>query len=85
MDSVFKNYLMENYPLSETQMNNLLEEVQEHYKENQTAFIQRRHLELQREGFKNRDIYTRISEEMENRLFAGNPLTERQIRRIIYG
>ena len=54
------------------------------------AFVVRRHRELkegysQRPLLRNEAIYRRIAEEIGQRPFATAPLTERQIRRLIYG
>jgi hypothetical protein len=46
----------------------------------------RRHRELKEtEAQRNDTIYRRIAEEVAARPFACTPLTERQIRRLIYG
>jgi hypothetical protein len=49
-------------------------------------FVVRRHREL-KESYSQRNdaIYRRIAEEIAQRPFAAAPLTERQIRRLIYG
>ena len=49
-------------------------------------YIVRRHRELKEtEAQRNEMIYRRIAEEVAARPFACTPLTERQIRRLIYG
>jgi hypothetical protein len=49
-------------------------------------FVIRRHRELKgNESERNDAIYRRIAEELLQRPFAAAPLTERQIRRLIYG
>jgi hypothetical protein len=49
-------------------------------------FVVRRHREL-KESYSQRNdaIYRRIADEVAQRPFAAAPLTERQIRRLIYG
>ena len=50
------------------------------------SFVVRRHRELKEaEGERNETIYRRIADEVAARPFAIAPLTERQIRRLIYG
>ena len=50
------------------------------------SFVVRRHRELKEaEGERNETIYRRIADEVAARPFATAPLTERQIRRLIYG
>ncbi|WP_028974343.1 hypothetical protein [Spirochaeta cellobiosiphila] len=85
MHEEYLTYLLESYPLDKTQMKNLIGDILEYFSENQEEYIQRRHYELQKDGLKNNEIYDLIHKEIEQRLFLGNPLTTRQIRRIIYG
>ncbi len=50
------------------------------------AFVQRRHRELKGlHSQRNAEIYAQIASEVAKRPFATMPLTERQIRRLIYG
>lgn len=71
--------------LTPPQAARLIEEVLAFYNESSAGFIQRRHYELQKAGFANAAIYRQISDELENHRFRIDPLTERQIRRTIYG
>ncbi len=48
-------------------------------------FIAARHDALQREGWSNEAIYRRIREELAGQRFRAPALSERQIRRRIYG
>ena len=63
----------------------IVEEVVSFYGETLEAFVVRRHRELQGEGMRNRAIYTRVAAEMEGWCFRAPRLSERQIRRIVYG
>ena len=63
----------------------ILEEVFAYLSESPAEFITRRHAELQREGLPNAEIFGRLSTELEHRRFAAPPLSERQIRRLVYG
>lgn len=63
----------------------LIDEILAFYDESSTSFIQRRHHELQKSGLANAAIYKQIGEELEHHRFKVEPLTERQIRRTIYG
>jgi hypothetical protein len=49
------------------------------------AFVCRRHFALQGEGLANAEIFARILSELERLRFKAPELSERQIRRIIYG
>lgn len=48
-------------------------------------FIARRHDELQRQGWPNESIYRQIRSELASRRFRAPDLSDRQIRRRIYG
>jgi hypothetical protein len=63
----------------------LVEEVLSFYQEGVEQYITRRHSECQFQGLANSQIYTLISQELAQRCFAAPALSERQIRRIIYG
>lgn len=49
------------------------------------TWIRQRHLELQQSGRSNTEIYRQLARETRERPFAAGQLTERQIRRKIYG
>ena len=63
----------------------IVEEVVSFYSETTGEFVTRRHRELQAEGLLNRAIYARIVAELEGWRFQAPRLSERQIRRIVYG
>jgi len=63
----------------------LVEEFLAFFSESIEEFVARRHRELQAEGLRNDEIFGRIADEMGARRFAAPALTERQIRRLIYG
>jgi hypothetical protein len=48
-------------------------------------FVRRRHRELQARGERNERIYARIVAELARRPVRVAPLSERQIRRLVYG
>ena len=71
--------------LDATKAQHLVEEVLSFYQESVEHFVARRHRELQRQGLANLQIYHQIREELPERCFAAPVLSERQIRRMIYG
>jgi hypothetical protein len=71
--------------MSPDQAKSLLSEFLAYFDESKDEFIRRRHRELQDSGMANGEIYRRLSGELESRRFPAGPLSERQIRRIIYG
>lgn len=48
-------------------------------------YVRRRHARLKAHGAKNPEIFARIAGELADRVVAAPPLTERQLRRLIYG
>ncbi|MDH2412715.1 hypothetical protein [Nocardioides sp. CER19] len=48
-------------------------------------YVRRRHAELKTYGAKNDDIFARIAQELAGRVVAAPRLSERQLRRMIYG
>lgn len=60
-------------------------EVLGYLQETPEAFVRRRHRALQAEGLANAAIYTRLASELALWRFRAPALSERQIRRMIYG
>lgn len=48
-------------------------------------YVRRRHAELKTYGVRNPEIFARIAEELTHRVVAAPALSERQLRRLIYG
>lgn len=48
-------------------------------------YVRRRHAELQVHGIRNAAAFARIAGELRERPFAAPALSERQLRRIVYG
>ncbi len=55
------------------------------YREPVEHYVRRRHTELQAAGRKNPEILPLIADELRRRLVAAPDLSERQLRRIVYG
>lgn len=71
--------------LTTSEAGRVLEEICAYFTESVEEFVSRRHRELQHEGLPNRVIYHRIAAELDERRFPAPTLSERQIRRLIYG
>lgn len=71
--------------LSRSEAERVVYEVLAYFSESAEQFVTRRHAELQAEDQKNPAIFTQIAAEIRERRFAAPTLTERQIRRLIYG
>lgn len=71
--------------LDRSEAKRVIEEVVAFYQESPESFVSRRHRELQLGGYSNSQIYTLLKLELGMRCFAAPALSERQIRRMIYG
>ena len=47
--------------------------------------MRRRHAELKTHGARNPEIFAHLAEELAHRVVAAPALSERQLRRIVYG
>jgi hypothetical protein len=56
-----------------------------YFGETTEQYVRRRHAELQRREYRNARIWPIIAEELAGRPVAADALTERQLRRIVYG
>ena len=71
--------------LERAEVKRVIDEVVAFYQESPESFVSRRHRELQLAGKSNSHIYGLIKQELGQRCFAAPALSERQIRRMIYG
>ena len=80
------NHLCHSSNLSPQQAQKLVDEVIDYFSQTPEDYVRRRHLEIRQEtGLTNPQIFQRIETEMAQLVFAAPALTQRQIRRIIYG
>jgi hypothetical protein len=63
----------------------VIADVTAYFGETVEQFVRRRHGELQRRQYKNDEIWPLIAAELGQRRFAAPGLSERQLRRIVYG
>ena len=63
----------------------VVDEVVAFFSETAEQFVRRRHRELQGRGLPNPQIFERVAAELRRRPVAAPALSERQVRRIIYG
>jgi hypothetical protein len=78
-------YLVRSTRLTQSEALKVIDEVLAFMNETPEDFIRRRHLGLQSQGYSNADIFAQISKDLAQRRFRAPELSERQIRRIIYG
>jgi hypothetical protein len=63
----------------------VIADVTTYFGETIEEFVRRRHTELQRYQYRNRQIWPVIAAELGQRRFAAPGLSERQLRRVVYG
>ena len=63
----------------------VVEDVVAYHRESVEDYVRRRHAQLQVYGCRNAEIYARLTAELRERVFAAPPLSQRQLRRIVYG
>lgn len=78
-------HLVRSSRLGRDEARRVVDEVCAFYAEHLDAYVARRHGELQTEGLKNPAIFARLQAELGQRRFAAPALSERQLRRLIYG
>jgi hypothetical protein len=76
---------LEGSGVSRGQAARLVDDVLAYFSETSEEFVRRRHRELQRDGVANAESFAVIAGELAHRRVAGPQLSERQIRRVIYG
>ncbi len=71
--------------LTESEATRVVEDVVAYLAEPVEEYVRRRHTEMKTYGAKNPEIFERIATELRTRVVAAPELTERQLRRIVYG
>ena len=71
--------------LTPAEAQRVVEDVIAFHREPVETYVRRRHAELKTFGAKNPEIFARIAGELATRVVAPPELSERQLRRIIYG
>jgi hypothetical protein len=79
------DHLQRTTRLSREEAARAVREVLSFFSESTEEFVTRRHAELQEQDLDNAQIYHRIAGELRARRVAPPDLSERQIRRLIYG
>ena len=71
--------------LTAAEATRVVEDVIAFHAEPVEELVRRRHAQLKTFGARNDEIFARLSEELAHRVVAAPALTERQLRRIVYG
>ena len=78
-------YLATSTGLPQSTATRVIVDVTTYFSETIEAFVRRRHAELQQGQRKNDEIWPVIAAELSQRRFAAPGLSERQLRRLVYG
>ena len=78
-------YLVASTGLPQSTAVRVIADVATYFNETIEEFVCRRHAELQQRQRKNDEIWPLIAAELGQRRFAAPGLSERQLRRIVYG
>jgi hypothetical protein len=84
-DDALVDHLVAGTGLSAAEARRVVDDVVAYYAEPVEELVRRRHAELKTYGARNAEIFTRIAAELRDRVVAAPALTERQLRRIVYG
>jgi hypothetical protein len=71
--------------LSSAEAARVVDDVLAFHRETVEDYVRRRHAHLQTYGAKNPEIFATVAAELRDRLVAAPDLSERQLRRIVYG
>jgi hypothetical protein len=84
-DSELVERIAESTGLNPAEAARVIEDVVAFHAEPVEAYVRRRHAQLKTYGARNPEIFLRIAEELAGRVVSAPLLTERQLRRIVYG
>lgn len=85
VDQRLLRHVMAGTGLSAAEATRVVEDVVAFHRERVEDYVRRRHGELKTYGAKNEEIFARLRAELAGRVFAAPDLSERQLRRIVYG
>jgi hypothetical protein len=84
-DRSLVDHLVATTGLAPAEAARVVEDVLAFHAEPLEAYVRRRHAELRTYGARNPEIFARIATELTTRVVAAPHLTERQLRRLVYG
>ena len=85
VDPRLLRHVQESSGLTEAEALRLVEDVLSFHAEPVEDLVRRRHTELKTVGAKNAEIFNRLRDELRGHVVAAPDLSERQLRRMIYG
>lgn len=84
-DSHLVEHLVSTTELTPAEAARVVEDVLAFHSERLEDYVRRRHAELKTYGVRNPEIFELLAGELAHRVVAAPALTERQLRRIVYG
>lgn len=84
-DPILVAHLVATTGLTAAEAARVVDDVVAFHAEPVEAYVRRRHGELKTYGARNPEIFARLADELTTRVVAAPHLTERQLRRIVYG
>jgi hypothetical protein len=84
-DQALVDHLVATTGLSAAEATRVVEDVIAFHDETVEAYVRRRHAELKLHGVRNPEIFGRLAGELAHRVVTAPALSERQLRRIVYG
>jgi hypothetical protein len=78
-------YLAASTGLPQSTAVRVIADVTSYFGETVEEFVRRRHTELQRDQHRNDQIWPMLAAELQQRRFAAPGLSQRQLRRLVYG
>ncbi|WP_366522906.1 hypothetical protein [uncultured Nocardioides sp.] len=84
-DRTLVDHLVATTELTPAEAVRVVEDVLAFHAEPVETYVRRRHAELKTYGARNTEIFARLAEELADRVVAAPALSERQLRRIVYG
>ncbi|HSU01619.1 MAG TPA: hypothetical protein VLK03_03640 [Nocardioides sp.] len=84
-DPVLVSHVVATTPLTSAEAARVIEDVLAFHAQPVEVYVRERHARLKTYGAKNAEIFARIADELAQRVVAAPELSERQLRRIVYG
>ena len=84
-DPALVAHLVAGTGLTATEAARVVQDVLAFHAEPIEDYVRRRHAELKTHGARNDEIFARLAEELAHRVVAAPRLSERQLRRLVYG
>ena len=85
VDPALVAHLVGGTGLTEAEATRVVEDVLAFHAETVQHYVRRRHAELKTYGAHNDEIFARLRDELATRVVAAPDLSERQLRRLVYG